>query len=474
MSGPKPEVAGTEIADSVLDLIGNTPLVQAAAAVRVTGPRRDARDEAGDHEPGRLVEGPAGARDDPRRRARRPAAAGRHDRRADIGQHRRRPRHRRRPARLQVRVRDDRQGRAREGRAAARPTAPRSWCARSRSPPEDPQSYYSAAERLVREIPGAFRPNQYANPANPLAHEKTTGPEIWRQTAGRITHFVAGAGTCGTITGIGRYLKAQNPGVQIIAADPEGSVFSGGSGRPYLVEGVGEDFLPDDVGPVGRRRGHRRQRRGGFLMARQVAREEGILIGGSGGTGRRRRASRSPRRPRPTTSSSCSSPTPAAATCRGSSTTSGWPTSASSASATCASPPCSTPGARRCRRSLRQPERHRARGDRAHAASTACRQLPGVQERPAVRRRRGVGCGRRARADGGRRSATRPCSTSPVEKVMGPKLPTIGVGQTLDLGGRDARPGAGAARALRRPPAERAHPHRRPHASSPRGEDLGG
>ena len=109
--------------------------------------------------------------------------------------------------------------------------------------PDDPQSYYSVAERLTVEL-DAFRPNQYANPNNPLAHEQTTGPELWQQTGGRITHFVAGAGTCGTITGAARYLKAQNPDVRIVAADPEGSVFSGGSGRPYLVEGVGEDFFP--------------------------------------------------------------------------------------------------------------------------------------------------------------------------------------------------------------------------------------
>jgi cystathionine beta-synthase len=148
--------------------------------------------------------------------------------------------------------------------------------------PDDPQSYYSTAARLTVEL-GAFRPNQYVNPNNPLAHEKTTGPELWRQTAGRITHFVAGAGTCGTITGVGRYLKRQNPAVQVIAADPEGSVFSGGSGRPYLVEGVGEDFFPaawdrdllDDVIPISDEES--------FLTARRVSRDEGILIGGSGG-----------------------------------------------------------------------------------------------------------------------------------------------------------------------------------------------
>ena len=150
-------------------------------------------------------------------------------------------------------------------------------------PPEDPASYYSTAERLVREIPGAFRPNQYGNPANPPSHEKTTGPEIWRQTAGRITHFVAGAGTCGTVTGVGRYLKRVNPGVQIIAADPEGSVFSGGSGRPYLTEGVGEDFFPAawDTSVLDRVVACSDEE--SFLMARRVAQEEGLLLGSSGG-----------------------------------------------------------------------------------------------------------------------------------------------------------------------------------------------
>src|SRR5262245_8147592 len=150
--------------------------------------------------------------------------------------------------------------------------------------PEDPQSYYSGAERLTNEL-AAFRPNQYANPANPLAHEKTTGPELWAQTAGRITHFVAGAGTCGSITGVARFLKAQNPAIRIIAADPEGSVFSGGSGRPYLVEGVGEDFFPaawdpdlyDEVIAISDEES--------FLTARRVSEVEGILIGGAGGPG---------------------------------------------------------------------------------------------------------------------------------------------------------------------------------------------
>ena len=148
--------------------------------------------------------------------------------------------------------------------------------------PEDPRSYYRVAERLTQER-NAFRPNQYANPNNPLSHTKTTGPEIWEQTAGRITHFVAGAGTCGSITGTARFLKERNSDIRVIAADPEGSVFSGGSGRPYLVEGVGEDFFPaawepelyDDVIAITDEES--------FLTARRVSRTEGILIGGSGG-----------------------------------------------------------------------------------------------------------------------------------------------------------------------------------------------
>ncbi|MDQ1442092.1 MAG: cystathionine beta-synthase, partial [Acidimicrobiaceae bacterium] len=115
--------------------------------------------------------------------------------------------------------------------------------------PEHPDSYYSVARRLVDTIPGAFQPDQYHNPHNPASHRAGTGPEIWRQTAGRITHFVAGVGTGGTISGVGAYLKEMNPAVQIIGADPEGSVYSGGSGRPYLVEGIGEDFWPDTYDP---------------------------------------------------------------------------------------------------------------------------------------------------------------------------------------------------------------------------------
>ncbi|MDQ3945439.1 MAG: cystathionine beta-synthase [Actinomycetota bacterium] len=150
--------------------------------------------------------------------------------------------------------------------------------------PDHPESYYSVANRLTADIPGAFQPNQYANPENPAAHVRSTGPEIWRQTAGRVTHLVAGIGTGGTISGLGGYLKAQNPDVQIIGADPEGSVYSGGTGRPYLVEGIGEDFWPTTYDPTVVDRVVMVSDRDSFLTARKVTREEGILVGGSTGT----------------------------------------------------------------------------------------------------------------------------------------------------------------------------------------------
>ncbi|HEX9993453.1 MAG TPA: cystathionine beta-synthase [Acidimicrobiales bacterium] len=150
--------------------------------------------------------------------------------------------------------------------------------------PEHPDSYYSVSNRLAEEIPGAYKPDQYHNPENPAAHVASTGPEIWRQTAGRITHFVTSIGTGGTITGVSRYLKSQNPDIQIVGADPEGSVYSGGSGRPYLVEGIGEDFWPTTYDPSAVDRVVMVSDRDSFLTARRITREEGILVGGSCGT----------------------------------------------------------------------------------------------------------------------------------------------------------------------------------------------
>jgi cystathionine beta-synthase len=150
--------------------------------------------------------------------------------------------------------------------------------------PDDPRSYYRTADRLTSEIAGAFQPNQYANPANPAAHEATTGPEIWKQTDGRIDVFVAGIGTGGTITGVGRYLKSQNPRVQIVGADPEGSVYSGDDVHPYLVEGVGEDFWPDTFDADVVDRYVRVSDHDSFHAARELAHGEGMLVGGSCGT----------------------------------------------------------------------------------------------------------------------------------------------------------------------------------------------
>lgn len=151
-------------------------------------------------------------------------------------------------------------------------------------PRESPESYYSVADRLTREIPNAFQPNQYFNPMNPRAHELSTGPEIWQQTAGRVTHVVAGVGTGGTISGIGRYLKAQDPDVRIIGADPAGSIYTDPDNiRPYKVEGIGEDFWPGTFDRSVVDEFIQVSDRDALLTARRVTREEGILVGGSAG-----------------------------------------------------------------------------------------------------------------------------------------------------------------------------------------------
>ena len=151
-------------------------------------------------------------------------------------------------------------------------------------PASSPESYYGVAAKLASEIPGAFQPNQFANMLNPASHERTTGPEIWEATSGKITHFISGIGTGGTISGVSHYLKKQNPRIVVVGADPEGSIYSGDTAKSYKVEGIGEDFLPATVDLRAIDRIERVSDKESFLMARRTCREEGLLVGGSSGT----------------------------------------------------------------------------------------------------------------------------------------------------------------------------------------------
>nr|WP_303652769.1 pyridoxal-phosphate dependent enzyme [Paludisphaera mucosa] len=151
-------------------------------------------------------------------------------------------------------------------------------------PPDSPESYNGVADRLAREIPDAWRPNQFANLANPDVHYRMTGPEIWEQAEGRVTVFVAGAGTGGTLSGVGKYLKEKNPDVRIVGADPEGSVLSGDSPKPWKVEGIGEDFVPKTLNSHVVDEWVRVGDAEAFHVARELARKEGMLVGGSSGT----------------------------------------------------------------------------------------------------------------------------------------------------------------------------------------------
>ena len=300
--------------------------------------------------------------------ARRPAPARRHDRRAHERQHRRRARHRRGPPRLQVHLRLPRQGGARQDRPAAglrrrgdrvpdvgRPRAPRLLLLGVR--PAGPRGARARGSPTSTTTPTTRGPS-----TRRPARRSGSRPR------GRITHFVCGVGTGGTITGIGRYLKEQNPAIRTIGADPEGSVYSGGTGRPYLVEGIGEDFWPttydpsvvDEVIPISDadelRHRPARHPRGGAAHRRL------------GRHGDRRRPAGRRRASRPTPWSSSTSPTPAAATCRSSTTTAGWPTTASCAppappSATCSA--AATP-------TLPVARAHPPRRDRARRPSRSC------------------------------------------------------------------------------------------------------
>ena len=243
------ELCARPCKDSILDTIGDTPLVRLSRIGAGLRPQLVAKLES--FNPGGSIKDRDRGRADRGRRARRPAAARRHDRRADLGQHRHRAGDRRAAEGLPRDRGDAGQDVARRRSTCCAPTAPR-WCSRRpTSPPDSPQSYYRVADRLTAEIPGAFQPNQYFNPANPQAHYESTGPELWEQTARADHPSRRRRRHRRHVTGTARYLRERKPDLVVIGADPEGSIYSGGAEnvRPYLVEGVGEDFWPRDVRP---------------------------------------------------------------------------------------------------------------------------------------------------------------------------------------------------------------------------------
>ena len=270
-------------ANSLLDLIGNTPLVRLQPHGRRHRVARAGQGRV--PQPRRFGEGPDRRPDDRRRRGQRRAAS-------PAGRSWSRPRatpasvSRSSPSSAATAASSSAPTRsARTSATCSRRTAPRSWSARRPSPPTTRTATTATSDRLVRETEGAWKPDQYSNPNNPRSHYEQTGPEIWEQTDGRITHFVTGMGTGGTISGVGRYLKERSaerggPDVQVIGADPAGSVYSGGTGRPYLVEGVGRGLLARHLRPRHRRPGHRGLRR-------RLLRDDAAPGAGGGAAGRR-------------------------------------------------------------------------------------------------------------------------------------------------------------------------------------------
>ncbi len=302
--------------------------------------------------------------------------------------------------------------------------------------PDHPDSYYRTSDRLVEEIDGAWKPNQYANPENPQSHYLGTGPELWEQTDGRITHFVAGIGTGGTISGTGRYLKEVSGGrVQVIGADPEGSVYSGGTGRPYLVEGVGEDFWPTTYDKDICDRIVAVSDADSFAMTRRLAREEALLVGGSCGMATvaalRVAAELTPDEARAPWSSCCC-PTAAAATSARCSTTRGWPVTGSCRprrarrSATC----CAARTAR-SRRSCTPTPTRPSRTPCTTCASSRVSQMPVVRAEPPVMAAEVAGSVvERDLLDA--LFTGRAQLTDRLERHMSPPLPTIGANEPLD------------------------------------------